>query len=73
MPSMLQPITQHLNLPAATVETFVPAEKADSEVFGDMWPDDQSYSDFNYAEMSRIGDKTPEIDEAFMQYLQSAS
>ncbi|RLL94775.1 hypothetical protein CFD26_102538 [Aspergillus turcosus] len=73
LPSMLQPITQHLNLPAATVETFVPAEKADSEVFGDMWPDDQSYSDFNYAEMSRIGDKTPEIDEAFMQYLQSAS
>ncbi|KAF7179666.1 hypothetical protein CNMCM7691_008715 [Aspergillus felis] len=72
LPSMLQPITQHLNLPAATVETSVPAEKADSEVFGDMWPDDQSYSDFNYAEMSRIGDKTPEIDEAFMQYLQSS-
>jgi hypothetical protein len=23
---------------------------------------------FNYAEMSRIGDKTPEIDEAFLQY-----
>jgi hypothetical protein len=69
---MLQPITQYLNLPAATVESFVPAEKADSEVFGDMWSDDQSYSDFNYAEMSRIGDKTPEIDEAFMQYLQSS-
>ncbi|KAF4160359.1 hypothetical protein CNMCM8927_004817 [Aspergillus lentulus] len=72
LPSMLQPITQHLNLPAATVETSVPAEKADSEAFGDMWPDGQSYSDFNYAEMSRIGDKTPEIDEAFMQYLQSS-
>ncbi|CAG8089913.1 unnamed protein product [Penicillium salamii] len=25
-------------------------------------------SNFNYAEMSRIGDKTPEIDEAFLQY-----
>ncbi|KAF4220044.1 hypothetical protein CNMCM8980_003333 [Aspergillus fumigatiaffinis] len=72
LPSMLQPITQYLNLPAATVESFVPAEKADSEAFGDMWSDDQSYSDFNYAEMSRIGDKTPEIDEAFMQYLQSS-
>jgi hypothetical protein len=23
---------------------------------------------FNYAEMSRIGDKTPDIDEAFLQY-----
>ncbi|GFF50176.1 C6 finger domain protein, putative [Aspergillus udagawae] len=72
LPSMLQPITQHLNLPAVTAETVVPAEKADSEAFGDMWPDDRSYSDFNYAEMSRIGDKTPEIDEAFMQYLQSS-
>lgn len=25
-------------------------------------------SNFNYADMSRIGDKTPEIDEAFLQY-----
>ncbi|RHZ61987.1 uncharacterized protein CDV56_103732 [Aspergillus thermomutatus] len=73
LPSMLQPITQHLNLPAATVETSVLAQKADSELFGDMWPDDQSYSDFNFAEMSRIGDKTPEIDDSFMQYLQSIS
>lgn len=72
LPSMLQPVTQHLNLPAATVETLVPPEKAEPEAFGDTWPDDQSYSDFNYAEMSRIGDKTPEIDEAFMQYLQSS-
>jgi hypothetical protein len=24
---------------------------------------------FNYAEMSRIGEKTPEIDEAFLQYI----
>ncbi|EAW15339.1 Zn(II)2Cys6 transcription factor [Aspergillus clavatus NRRL 1] len=72
LPSMLQPITQHLNLPATATDPPPSSDKA-SEVYADLWPDDQSYSDFNYAEMSRIGDKTPEIDEAFMQYLNSKS
>lgn len=30
-------------------------------------------NNFNYADMSRIGDKTPEIDEAFLQYSDQVS
>lgn len=39
-----------------------------SNVNSESFSEDWAYSHFNHAEMSRIGDKTPEIDKAFLQY-----
>jgi hypothetical protein len=81
LPSMVEPITIHLNLqphPVLSSTTNIRAtsmmpesetaiESSGSIVTGPI-SDDWAYGNFNYAEMSRIGDKTPEIDEAFLQY-----
>jgi hypothetical protein len=74
---MVETITTHLSLPpnslangqsnAGASLTMTGAEES-SGVILDPEVDDWSTSHFNYAEMSRIGDKTPEIDEAFLRY-----
>ncbi|KAL5363574.1 hypothetical protein BJX96DRAFT_187090, partial [Aspergillus floccosus] len=58
LPSMLQPISRHLNLPGRSEDT-VEVEEKDETVLTEY------VRDFNWAEMSRIGEKTPEVDEAF--------
>ncbi|KAL4891833.1 hypothetical protein BDV59DRAFT_59195 [Aspergillus ambiguus] len=58
LPSMLQPVTRHLNLPGRNDPSLT--EGNDEENVPSEYE-----RDFNRAEMSRIGDKTPEIDEAF--------
>ncbi|KAF9891601.1 hypothetical protein FE257_003612 [Aspergillus nanangensis] len=58
LPVMLQPISRHLNLPDRGDTPTVEEEK-DQAILSEF------VRDFNWAEMSRIGDKTPEIDEAF--------
>lgn len=83
LPSMVDPITVHLNLQPNPVlsasettiiqsTSMVPdnetALHSPVETATDPPSDDWSNGNFNYAEMSRIGDKTPEIDEAYLQY-----
>lgn len=83
LPSMMETITIHLNLSAEIPEQGADrlglclgqgsqdpsSPRADSSnVNSESFSEDWAYSHFNYAEMSRIGDKTPEIDEAFLQY-----
>ncbi|KAJ5757352.1 uncharacterized protein N7511_006046 [Penicillium nucicola] len=81
LPSMIDSITIHLNLPPNPIlssttnaqSTSMLAEKeAPSEsstvLVANPASDDWADENFNYAEMSRIGDKTPEIHEAFLQY-----
>ncbi|CAG7944055.1 unnamed protein product [Penicillium olsonii] len=88
LPSMMEPITIHLNLqpyPVATSsiagrETLSPVvsdrislrgslpESTSADIHPGSAPGNWINGNFNYAEMSRIGDKTPEIDEAFLQY-----
>ncbi|KAJ5173780.1 uncharacterized protein N7500_001711 [Penicillium coprophilum] len=82
LPSMVDPITVHLNLqpgpivPSSVSEESISAipqnessiEQASPELLSDSASVDWMNGNFNYAEMSRIGAKTPEIDEAFLQY-----
>lgn len=74
LPSMVEPITIHLNLqPNSPVNGSLSLGSSStcaeqSRRISDPAVDDWSTNSFNYAEMSRIGDKTPEIDEAFLQY-----
>ncbi|KAJ5882615.1 uncharacterized protein N7529_001287 [Penicillium soppii] len=87
LPSMVEPITVHLNLQpnplvASSTKDTSTLAVASNEVLAEqntMDPvsgdvasksvsDDWMNGNFNYAEMSRIGNKTPEIDEAFLQY-----
>ncbi|KAJ5109904.1 hypothetical protein N7532_002549 [Penicillium argentinense] len=83
LPMMVEPITMHLNLnpnghtagpddlvlaPAGSPGNELAAGQDSSDMMPESFSDDWSYSNFNYAEMSRIGDKTPEVDEAFLQY-----
>lgn len=73
---MVETITTHLNLPSNSLvhgqsDVGSPMAAAGAErrdVISNPELDDWSTTQFNYAEMSRIGDKTPEIDEAFLQY-----
>lgn len=77
LPSMVQTITAHLNLPSnaqvtgpgnlGSSSSLTCAEESRG-IPADPEMDDWATGSFNYAEMSRIGDKTPEIDEAFLQY-----
>ncbi|KAL2818584.1 hypothetical protein BJX63DRAFT_57827 [Aspergillus granulosus] len=58
-PSMLAPVTRHLGLP---VQDHVASAEMDMESpieYQSDW-----YKAFNWAEMSRIGDRTPEIERA---------
>lgn len=83
LPSMLETITAHLNLnsdlsgqdvntralhsiqePDSYSSPKATTPNIESENFSDDWASGL----FNYSEMSRIGNKTPEIDEAFLQY-----
>ncbi|CAI7566413.1 unnamed protein product [Penicillium pancosmium] len=83
LPSMMETIAIHLNLnsdipeqssdelglrlargPGNDLSPQPDSSNVNSESFSEDW----AYSHFNYAEMSRIGNKTPEIDEAFLQY-----
>ncbi|KAJ5242153.1 uncharacterized protein N7469_000480 [Penicillium citrinum] len=81
LPSMVDAITAHLNLNPSIMReetssqpglSLAPASinlsPSQSNPISEPFSDDWAYSQFNYAEMSRIGDKTPEIDEAFLQY-----
>ncbi|OQE19377.1 hypothetical protein PENFLA_c019G02929 [Penicillium flavigenum] len=81
LPSMVDPITVHLKLqPSTLVLRSTSEESSISATAGNEssneQPSDELISEsedwmngnFNYAEMSRIGEKTPEIDEAFLQY-----
>lgn len=81
LPSMVDAITTHLNLNPNVMREEIPGppglslapvsaivSPAQSNQISEPFSDDWAYSQFNYAEMSRIGDKTPEIDEAFLQY-----
>ncbi|OQE05111.1 hypothetical protein PENVUL_c027G10146 [Penicillium vulpinum] len=83
LPSMVDPITVHLNLqpgplvPSSTSEESSlsiitgndsSVEEPSTELVPESMSDNWMNGNFNYAEMSRIGDKTPEIDEAFLQY-----
>ncbi len=81
---MVNPMMMHLdlqpNLPsAADTDLDLSAlnacqyqqllERGQDKISVESVSDDRSCQNFNYAEMSRIGDKTPEIDEEFLQYL----
>ncbi|KAJ5092419.1 hypothetical protein NUU61_007289 [Penicillium alfredii] len=83
LPSMMESITVHLNLqPGPLVPDSRRMDSSTSMMAGPgcttepdqanmspgIRPDDSALGNFNYAEMSRIGDKTPEIDEVFLQY-----
>lgn len=81
LPSMVEPITIHLNLqpnpvlssttniqPTSMMPENETAIESSDAIATDPISDDWACGNFNYAEMSRIGDKTPEIDEAFLQY-----
>ncbi|KAJ5375555.1 hypothetical protein N7517_007561 [Penicillium concentricum] len=83
LPSMVDPITVHLNLQpgplvpssgseessiSAIAENDSSIEQLSPELMSDSASVDWMNGNFNYAEMSRIGAKTPEIDEAFLQY-----
>ena len=82
--SMVDPMTMHLDLqpnPPGAADTDLDlsalgacqyqqlSEQGQDKIPVESVSDDQPCRDFNYAEMSRIGDKTPEIDEEFLQYL----
>ena len=83
-PSMVQPIAQHLRLEpvpisfstASTQNTPPPLPPASvvrqtDGAFGTTEGDTEQESgsgDFNYADISRIGDKTPEIAKVFLHY-----
>lgn len=56
LPSMLAPLSRHLSLPL-TDSAPPEAETVSPAGFGNDWD-----KDFNWAEMSRIGDKTPELE-----------
>lgn len=90
LPTMIQPISQHLSLePMAALQT--PTEALSSSLVStsanvtdsEEPPDKENgtrtaklskahkkwlLDDLNYADISRIGDKTPEIATAFLQY-----
>mgnify|MGYP006902573704 CR=1 FL=1 len=81
LPSMVEPITVHLKLQpstlvprstrdessiSATAGNAISNEQPSAELISES--EDWMNGNFNYAEMSRIGEKTPEIDEAFLQY-----
>lgn len=81
LPSMVDPITVHLKLqPSPLVPSSTSEASSVSAIAGNDSSVEQSSAElvsesenwlngnFNYAEMSRIGEKTPEIDEAFLQY-----
>ncbi|KAJ6177933.1 hypothetical protein N7519_008394 [Penicillium mononematosum] len=81
LPSMVDPITVHLKLqPSTLVPRSTSEESSISATAGNESSNEQPSAqlisesedwmngNFNYAEMSRIGEKTPEIDEAFLQY-----
>lgn len=82
LPAMVEVITMHLNLNSIQEEESneqrirsppdpcneSTLEQDPSQFASDSFSEDWTYSHFNYADMSRIGDKTPEIDEAFLQY-----
>lgn len=81
LPSMVDTITVHLKLqPGALAPRSISEESSISAVVGndcsieqpsaELVSDSENWmnGNFNYAEMSRIGEKTPEIDEAFLQY-----
>ncbi|OQD61649.1 hypothetical protein PENPOL_c016G00520 [Penicillium polonicum] len=81
LPSMVDTITVHLKLqPGPLVPRSISEESSISAVAGNDCSTEQPSPElvsesenwmngnFNYAEMSRIGEKTPEIDEAFLQY-----
>ncbi|KZN86516.1 putative sucrose utilization protein [Penicillium chrysogenum] len=81
LPSMVDPITVHLKLqPSTLVPRSTREESSISATAGNEISNEQPSAElisesedwmngnFNYAEMSRIGEKTPEIDEAFLQY-----
>lgn len=83
LPSMMETIAIHLNLSSEIPEQGSdelglslarrPEDNSSprpdsSNVNSESFSEDWAYSHFNYAEMSRIGNKTPEIDEAFLQY-----
>ena len=81
LPSMVDTITVHLKLqPGLLVPSSTSEESPISAGVGNDSSIEQSSAElvsesenwmngnFNYAEMSRIGEKTPEIDEAFLQY-----
>ena len=74
-------VTVHLKLqPGPLVPRSISEESSISAVVGNDSSIEQPSAElvsesenwmngnFNYAEMSRIGEKTPEIDEAFLQY-----
>lgn len=78
---MVDPITVHLKLqPSPLVSSSTNEESSISAIARSgnsiEQPSTELVSEsanwmngnFNYAEMSRIGEKTPEIDEAFLQY-----
>ncbi|KAL2865279.1 uncharacterized protein BJX67DRAFT_383020 [Aspergillus lucknowensis] len=71
LPSMLAPISRHLSLPAAPDS----GPSSESELAEMVSPaaglgntSGWEYKEFNWAEMSRIGDKTPEIERALPAY-----
>lgn len=81
LPSMVDPITVHLKLqPSPLAPSSTSEESSISAIAEDAGSTEQPSTEllsetenwmngnFNYAEMSRIGEKTPEIDEAFLQY-----
>jgi hypothetical protein len=80
LPSMVDPITVHLKLQPSTLvprstsdESSISAiagNESSNEHSAELISESENWVDgnFNYAEMSRIGEKTPEIDEAFLQY-----
>lgn len=59
LPTMLQPISRHLNLPDRGDDRVLEEDGKNEAILAEY------VRDFNWAEMSRIGEKTPEIDEAF--------
>lgn len=78
---MVDPITVHLKLqPSPLAPSSTSEESSISAIAEDAGSTEQPSTEllsetenwmngnFNYAEMSRIGEKTPEIDEAFLQY-----
>ncbi|KAL4876732.1 hypothetical protein BJY04DRAFT_231339 [Aspergillus karnatakaensis] len=59
LPSMLAPVTQHLNLPLPDAHTLPDIEAGSPIGIRGEWT-----RGFNWAEMSRIGDTTPENDRS---------
>lgn len=78
VPALIDPITNDLNLrpnlsgpnSGGLVESsflHFPGQPSD-EITPESTLGDWSHGNFNYAEMSRIGDKTPEADDVFLHY-----